>query len=170
MTQPQTKAGRDPEGAVKEIEAQAQERSTCPACDGTKRLVGRYIGSASREDPDEHIFACSNCDDEGTVPAGPGALAAWQKKAMQLTVKILDATLSDYDRNTRELCAHLAAMPQAQPDAGLLKALKEIDKIGELVYPNGADVMDTNPFAAQITEIWRIASAAIAQAEQGAAG
>ena len=60
--------------------------------------------------------------------------------------------------------------PQAQPDAGLLKALKEIDKIGELVYPNGADVMDTNPFATQITEIWRIASAAIAQHETGAAG
>ena len=163
-----TKAGRDPEGAVKEIEAQAQERSTCPVCKGEKILVGR-----SRDPADSGKFRsiiCGACDGAGTVPAGPGALAAWQKKAMQLTVKILDATLSDYDRNTRELCAHLAAMPQAQPDAGLLKALKEIDKIGELVYPNGADVMDTNPFAAQITEIWRIAAAAIAQAKKGAAG
>ena len=72
-------------------------------------------------------------------------------------------------------CRGRAAIAQAEPDAtkepvwaALLKALKAIDKIGELVYPNGADVMDTNPFAAQITEIWRIARAAIAQHETGA--
>ena len=57
---------------------------------------------------------------------------------------------------------------QAQPDAELLKALKAIDKIGALLYPDGADVMDDNPFAGQVSEMWRIAAAAIAQAEPGA--
>ena len=107
-----------------------QARSTCLVCDGTKRLVGRYIGSASRDDPDEHIFACSNCDDDGTVPASPGSqaeLAAWQAELKPL----LDKATITHDRGLpvlglRTLLKHLAAMPQAQPDAELLGALKPL--------------------------------------------
>ena len=149
-----TKAGRDPEWAVKEIEAPAQERSICPACDGTKRLVGRYIGSASREEPDESIFACSNCDDEGTVPAAQqGDLATWREAHNNL---IVPGVLLEQLRN------HLAAMPQAQPDAELLGALQHIAECDyELPCSHGTiahrDVRET-------------ARVAIAQHEQGAAG
>ena len=69
-------------------------------------------------------------------------------------------------RDPEEALDQIAA--QAQPDTELLKALKKIDKIGALLYPNGADVMDDNPFAGQVSEMWRIAAAAIAQAETGA--
>ena len=90
-------------------------------------------------------------------------LAAWRNKMLNLLgVAAIRPDLYN------PLVIHLAAMPQAQPDAELLKALKEIDKIGALLYPNGADVMDDNPFAGQVSEMWRIAAAAIAQAKKGA--
>ena len=160
--QPKTKAGRDPEGAEKQIAAQPQERSTCPACDGTKRLVGRYIGSASREDPDEHIFACSNCDDDGTVPAGPqGDLAAWREEVRDL--------LWRYERGLAgslpKLRAHLAAMPQAQPDAVMLRVLKAVDEGLAAIEPE----FQAGPLVVVRTMQGSV-RAAIAQHEQGAAG
>ena len=59
--------------------------------------------------------------------------------------------------------------PRMDGTEDLLKALREIDAIGALLYPDGADVMDDNPFAGQVSEMWRIAATAIAQAKTGAA-
>ena len=144
-----TKAGRDPEGAVKEIEAQAQERSICPVCDGECTLDGRARGGTASG---QYVaIDCPKCDGQGTVPAGPqGDLAAWQKKAGEFLRE------PEYSQNTATMAmvlrAHLAAMPQAQPDGELLKALKKLTHV-----TTGSD--------ARI-----IAYAAIAQAEPGAAG
>ena len=110
---------------------------------------------------------------ETKQPVGlQGDLAAWQKKAEELVEEVVSRFVCRPQRDVIASLAHirdhLAAMPQAQTDGGLLKALKEIDKIGALLYPDGADVMDDNPFAGQVSEMWRIAAAAIAQHETGA--
>ena len=119
-----TKAGRDPEGALKDIEAQAQE------------------------------------------PAGPqGDLAAWRDEAERLAAR---AGIFLEHRHIIEavgrivtLRQHLAAMPQAQPDAELLKALKDIHGIC-----GRSDDSDDQLLMLVDDE----ARAAIAQAETGAAG
>ena len=121
-----TKAGCDPEGALKEIEAQAQARSTCPVCKGKKVLRGRTMRHAatnriSTEPPDtltQLVIECPECED-GTVPAGPqGDLAQWREELKPL----LDGATITHNRGLpvlglRTLLKHLAAMPQAQPDA-----------------------------------------------------
>ena len=92
----QTKAGRNPEEALKEIEAQVQE------------------------------------------PTGPGALAAWQKKAQVLIDDILAeiplppaGSRSIIARNAVQLKINLAAMPQAQPDAELPETPPELVAVEE---------------------------------------
>ena len=117
-----TKAGRDPEGAVKEIAAQAQQRSTCPVCGGEKILVGR-----SRDPADSGKFRsiiCGACTGEGTVPAGAGDLAAWHKE--------MESIFDDLGLPEKGMMrGNLAAMPQAKPVAELLQARREINKMGE---------------------------------------
>ena len=130
-----TKAGRDPEGAVREIEAQAQARSTCPVCGGAKVLSGPVEGFSGAALRVATIY-CPKCKGQGTVPAGPQG---------ELGTALLKASALKYDsqRQTQKPCemhpegerwgfqdrhigdinwhcwpcliAHLAAMPQAQP-------------------------------------------------------
>ena len=127
----QTKAGRDPEGAVKEIEAQAQE------------------------------------------PAGPQAdLAAWRAEAEAIMDSVATALIEHTPTlgaiHLDKLRTHLAAMPQAQPDAELLKALRGYCpenyecEIGHV--PDDESIRDCG-----LCQQWADGRAAIAQAEKGAA-
>ena len=132
-----TKAGRDPEGAEKQIAKHTNSQNTCPEC-----------GSFT-----DHLA-------EAKQPAGPqGGLAQWQKDHALLLEDI------EYEADIAPLRDHLAAMPQAQPNAALLKALKVCVKgyrgLAKAVGGNIPDVVFSD--MAQ-------ADAAIAQAETGAAG
>ena len=183
MTQPDTKAGRDPEGALKEIEAQAPARSTCPACDGEGTLTG-YPTTIHRRTA-RITIACPKCDGEGTVPAGPhGDLATALLKASALKYDSQQQTQKPCEKHPDGerwgfedehigdinwhcwpcLIGHLAAMPQAQPDAELLAALKAIDE-----FVPDHDHEDLGSFVPDDCPFCR-GRAAIAQAETGAAG
>ena len=159
-----TKAGRDPEGAVKEIEAQAQQRSICPKCKGEKVVVVRGT-----------FIACPKCGNEveGTVPAGPqGDLAECQERVSvslesalhlcrnhnKLDAGELNILVLYIEQRVESAKAYLAAMPQAQPDAELLEALglvtEEVHRLAALA-PKGTNfeftVQATN--AAQAAEL-----------------
>ena len=121
-------AKADRPAVFQQIEAQAQERSTCPVCKGKKVLHGRTVRPAatnriSTEPPDtltQLVIECPKCDGRGTVPAGPqGDPAAWAAEGFLHAADI--AAELDKLRN------HLAAMPQAQPDvnAEMLRVLKD---------------------------------------------
>ena len=93
------------------------------------------------------------------MPAGPqGDLAAWQ----DLAGRFLDEVESQHDSrhfdvvvtNIRGLRNHLAAMPQAQPDAELLETLR--------------DLLDTSPYQPASHRATVRAREAVAQAEKGA--
>lgn len=95
----------------------------------------------------------------GTVPAGPGSqaeLVAWRDRVHEL----LSAAAIRPDLYN-PLVIHLAAMPAQDPNAELLGALKQIKS--ELGVPGEG-------YPAPVTNAWNIAEAAVAQAEQGAAG
>ena len=157
----QTKAGRDPEEALDQIAAQAQGRSTCPVCGGEGSLQGRQLGRESTT-----WIECPKCEGPGTVPAGPQAeLAAWHKELVRLIEGAAEWLLSTSFQD------HLAAMPQAQPDAELLKALKRLDAEIEDISGNadacvfcGDATGDLHSKGCPITQ----ARAAIALAETGA--
>ena len=141
--QPDTKAGRDPEGALKEIEAQAQQRSTCPVCKGEGALFGQRV--LGKDVIGNWIFAdikvsllCPKCDAEGTVPqAQPDArfasIAVQHNREVRIRTALLayrdsdDGDLDAIDVAARAILRELLP-PQAQPDAELLKALKVIQR------------------------------------------
>ena len=128
----QTKAGRDPEGAEKQIAAQAQERSTCRTCGG-KKMIDLPVRS---ELPGAWATQlCPECGGQGTVPAGPqGDLAQWREEAEQLVEEAkyrLPTQQTAVASRLLKLSAHLAAMPQAQPVAELLKTPPELVAVEE---------------------------------------
>jgi hypothetical protein len=134
----------------------AQPRSTCPVCKGEQSITGRPLapnGKVPRY-ADPITIYCDECDGEGTVPAGDlvqwreemGALLRYPNAYSSLSV------LGDVLRR------HLAAMPQPDVNAGLLRALKRIATSGTL--------LDTDMVAWMREQ----ARAAIAQAERGPAG
>ena len=181
-----TKAGRDPEGAVKQIEAQAQARGTCPWCGGAKVLSGPVEGFSGAALHVATIY-CPKCEGEGTVPAGQGDLETALLKASALKYDSQQQTQKPCemhpegerwcfeDRHIGDinwhcwpcLIDHLAAMPpspagrrEAQSDAVMLGALRNAQEVIHL------------QFCKADKECWkecREASAAIAQTEQGAA-
>ena len=159
-----TKAGCDPEGAEKQIEAQ-EATHRIPLADvqpmsdesleALRKMLSSFVADLGGLNQGsilhETASLLARMDAEGTVPAGPQAdLATWQKKAGEFLRE------PEYYQNTATMAmvlrAHLAAMPQAQPDAGLLKAL--LKRHGR--KPIGHKDCD--------------ACDAIAQAETGAAG
>lgn len=99
-------------------------------------------------------------DTEGTVPAGPGdALAQWRGRLLAMLVNHFDAGSA----TLVALRAHLAAMPQPDPNAELLAALRSIRFDCQVAYKDGVN-------AGVIDVIFETASTAIDQAERGAAG
>ena len=146
MTQPNTPSGRSPDEALERIAGSL----TCPVCKGEKALRGYRC-------PDDSLaiypgqkqvtILCDECGGAGTVPAA-GDLAQWLEEVRAL--------LWNYERNLAgslpRLRNHLAAMPAQDVNTALLAALKKIERECSIEY-------------------WRdVARAAIAQAEQGAAG
>ena len=152
----QTKAGRDPEGALKEIEAQAQEPAGPQAAlaawqERMTELLNEFPPVGGILAVRAHLAAMPQAQPDAALAKAQGERDFWRRSYQeQITI------LENLD-------------PRMDGTEDLLKALREIDKIGALLYPDGADVMDDNPFAGQVSEMWRIAAAAIAQAKKGEA-
>ncbi len=172
-----TKAGRDTQEAEQRIAVRAQPRSTCGVCKGKRNLKGLSLDFSRNH----ATIRCEECRGEGTVPAGN--LAQWREEAMALVTTVakqatkLGQELRDIEpkellgepictgrsmaESIVELGDHLAAMPaQADPDAELLGALREIEEMEIAI----------GQWPQTVLKMQAIAQAAIAQAEKGAAG
>ena len=93
---------------------------TCPVCKGEKKLVGRLAAPVLEgAGADKAHIWCDECGGAGAVPTGPqGDLAAWLKRMQELVETV------ERPSDMSAVRDHLAAMPQAQPDTELLKALR----------------------------------------------
>ena len=155
--------------------------STCDVCKGEQELTGVLIPlNAFTDEPGQPTKAtiyCPNDCHQGRVPMPPstvpaaGDLAAWREEAERIVQELATAIIAppkplDLGHliigGLTMILRHLAAMPAQDPNAELLKALKCYEMPGgHFVGCTGYDMCQPH---------CQKARAAIAQAEQGAAG
>ena len=162
----QTKAGRDPEGAEKDIAAQAQQPAALQGDLETWRELMEVIfddmGLPENAMIRYHLAAMPQAQ-----PAAPQSdLAAWQKEHdSALVMGVSRPHLRD----------HLATMPQAQPDAELLElvggARNQLHHAADYLDRTSTTVAkgtDHYLYAEALRNHAAVMDAAIAQAETGA--
>ena len=156
-----TKAGRDPEGAEERIVEHTNSQNTCPECGGFTDHIAETKQAPARS-------TCPVCQGKREVTGVlvPGAFTDDPSGQTKATVYCPN----DCHRGTVP-----PAMPQAQPDTALLRALQwNTDAILEVLQkaePAGDGWFKVPPgVLGTLGELEQRGRAAIAQAEKGAAG